>query len=63
MRKKFTNISKLLSQIGAESGPYDLITLAAVSKLQKETSLKTKEVIVSINESSYVASSVQLYYG
>ncbi|KAH8685845.1 Saccharopine dehydrogenase-domain-containing protein [Tricladium varicosporioides] len=41
----------LLSQIGVESGPFDLITLSAVSKLQTEASLKTKEIIVSINES------------
>lgn len=56
MPKDFTDISKLLSQIGVESGPFDLITLSAVSKLQTEASLKTKEVIVSINESKYVES-------
>ncbi|TVY75666.1 putative trans-acting enoyl reductase [Lachnellula suecica] len=46
----------LLSQIGAESGPYDLITFSAVSKLRTEASLKTKELIVSINESKLALS-------
>jgi hypothetical protein len=54
MRKYLANISKLLSQIGVESGPFDLATFSAVSKLETEASLKTKEMILSINEVKYV---------
>jgi len=53
VRKYLANISKLLSQNGVESGPFDLATLSAVSKLEMETSLKTKEIILSVNEVKY----------
>jgi len=61
-RKDSTDISKLLSQNGVGSGPFDLVTFSAASKLLNEASLKTKEVIISINEAKYVQSAPTFNY-
>jgi len=60
--KDCTDISKLLSQNGVGSGPFDLVTFSAASKLQNEASLKTKELIISINEAKYVQSVTTFNY-
>ncbi|CAJ2508721.1 Uu.00g137470.m01.CDS01 [Anthostomella pinea] len=54
--KAVTNEAALIQSCGIFTGPQDLLTWVAVRELVKRRSAKTKEVILSVIEASFVAS-------